>query len=174
MLWFLIQPIKRVAVIAAALFAVWAMLWHAYPAWRSARDDPDYAAAYFDGVIPYDRVVASKYRGNTIYWSCTFAGVELAPDGPSTPPAVPDRGDWRLRWPDPDEWVWTPLIDDDPEDMLTPLDVVNECASDWPNAAGERLAEALSRPGSFYVDRGDTVTIFAPAVGLAARIRYGD
>lgn len=141
-------------------------------------DNPRYAAKFFDGLVPFERVLASR-RWNTpgtARWDCTFAVVDLAPDTPALPGGR--RGDvsgGQFQWGDrgaASGWLPTPAA------ALPRLsrDAVATCADRLPPAAAGRIRAALDAPGAFYWrDRtGATVQLYAPGKRMAAHLRYGD
>ena len=72
-----------VGVVGLVLWA-WAFL-------ATIRTDARYAREVFDGVVPYQRVLASRRHHTTIFggegFGCTYAVVVLADAAPSDPPA---------------------------------------------------------------------------------------
>jgi hypothetical protein len=154
------------AVLIAGLVFVW-------PAWRRAAEDPPYAAQVFDGLIPYDRVLASR-RWNPpglSGWGCSYAVVALGPAAPEVPGRRdPGAAGWEFAW--GGDWQPTPAapLGD------TTRDAVDACTPHFDPDTAARLAVALSEPGSWYVRDavGETVHIHSVPQGVAARIRYGD
>jgi hypothetical protein len=145
----------------------------AWPAWRRAAEDPRYAAEVFDGLVPYDRVFASR-RWNPPWangWGCTYALVALNEAGPGTPgQRETSVAGWEDAW--GGEWLPTPAarLGDATRDAM------DACASHFDPDTAARLKAALATSGSWYVrDRvGETVHLYALKHGIVARVRYGD
>jgi hypothetical protein len=154
------------AVGGVGVFVLW-------PAWRRAADDPPYAAQVFDGLVSYDRVLASRrwHRFGADAWDCTYAIVDLAETAPDLPPRRDgDTTGWEFVW--GGDWQPTPA---EPLGDTT-RDAVGTCAERLGAGTSARLETALSEPGSWYVrdSVGETVHVYSAAQRLAARIRYGD
>ncbi|MBT8411561.1 MAG: hypothetical protein KJP02_07180, partial [Octadecabacter sp.] len=77
---------------------------------------------------------------------------------------------WQFAW--GEDWQPTPA----PELGDTTRDAIGFCARRLPDGLGQRLQTALDTEGSLFMRDGvgETVMIYAPAHGLAARIRFGD
>lgn len=139
-----------------------------------------YAGRVFEGVVPYDRVIASR-RYNIEGIDCTFAVVELAPDALRDPPA-PSLGPGTPPHVDPanafsGEWIETPG---------PPLELPN---GDGPwvtcyNAFGAdlyaRLANAVAEPGGWWIASlgrpggNREIQVYSPPTGLAFVLYEGD
>ena len=156
-------------ILAALLLVALLVLW---PAARRVLDDPGYAAQVFDGLLPYDRVLASR-RWNPPFagWGCTFAVVELGEDAPAAPVS---RGADEAGWSFARGGDWQPTPAAPLKD--TTRDAIDACAGDIGAEATAKIAAALSREGSWYLRDpvGETVHVYSPLEGVAARIRYGD
>ncbi|MBT0956211.1 hypothetical protein IV417_02330 [Alphaproteobacteria bacterium KMM 3653] len=138
--------------------------------WR-LQDNRAYAHRVFEGRLAYSEVLASRrwHAGFGVDWDCSYAIVTLADPLPEAPPA-PRDGPWYLSF--GTDWKLTPA----PELGDTTRDAIDSCSGYWRDDLGAELQAILDRPGAWY-DRdavGETVVIYAPADGLAARIRYGD
>lgn len=72
------------------------------------RDGRPYAAKVFDGVVPYDTILASLgLLSAGLAWDCTYAVVDLADDAPEQPPTRGrDKAEWWLAL--DGEWQPTP------------------------------------------------------------------
>ena len=179
MLWFFGQFLARVAAIAAALYLIWLVLFDVEARWRNNRDDPFYATYYFDGLLAYDRIIASRFWRNLDYLSCKYGVVSLSAEPATQPPiflqTYADGLDRDHIWPRPAEWRSTPMAGVS-EDRWDTSDYVTYCGKQWPEGEAERLSGALKMPGSFYAERGaDTLFIYSPSARIAARIEvYAD
>ena len=161
-----------VAVVLLATVAVSFMLVSSGPLGRG--DDSDYAVRVFDGVVAYDRVLASRISWVAEpedVWGCTFALVEL-PAAAALTPGKRANGEvaWYLEW--GGDWKKTPV--DHPG--LHQRDTIRDCASNWSPDVETRLLSAISEPGSFYARDGvgETVYVYSAKLRIAARIRFGD
>ncbi len=144
-----------------------------YPAFRRSMDDPGYAERIFADVLAHDRVLASRrwHRFGAKAWDCTYAIVEIPKTAPPDPPTKGyDGRPWFLRY--GGEWQPTPL----PPLGSTTRDALSFCARYWEEALADRLQAALAEPGHWAArdQVGETVSIYAPKLGVAARVRFGD
>lgn len=141
--------------------------------WKKAVDDANYAAAVFDGVVAYDRVIASRrwHLEPAEPWDCTFAIVQLSDAAAETPdePSV-DEVAWYLSW--GGDWQVTPA--DHPG--WQNRDAIRECAHNWSPEVETKLLMAIAEPGSWYAHDGigDVVYVYSLKQRIAARIRLGD
>ncbi len=69
-------------------------------------------------------------------------------------------------------WTPTPLA----EPGETTRDALGFCSRYWPEDVVKRVTRAAEQPGGWAIRGpvGETVFLYAPQQGLAARIRYGD
>jgi hypothetical protein len=136
------------------------------------RDSRPYAEQVFDGVMRYDRILASKASFvSDDGWGCTFAIVELSSDAGVAPvaQAAQDRS-WRNTW--GGAWIETPVTHPGPRQR----DALYDCADEWPPGVYKMLRSAIETPGSFYLrdEVGEIVMIYSRPYRLAARVRSGD
>ena len=161
--------------IAGVVFVLPILIVCLFVLWIVASENPRFAHVYFKDIMPISQVVASRRWHNAGY-GCIYAIAELRPDAPSSPPpGTVSRRNWPIVW--PDEWLPTPgpaFAANEAGDSVT-LPVF-DCAHEWSVEIGKELRRAMMTDGSFY--SGGTMTedfyIYAPTVGLAAYIRYGD
>mgnify|MGYP001477632023 CR=1 FL=1 len=142
-------------------------------------DDPEYAAAVFEPLVPFARVLASReyhpFNDNWPNWDCTYAIVELDGEAPVLPPSRVQEPDgfltnWRYRF--GGDWQQTP----EPEIHQDTRSALHFCARYFDPDVTQRLAAALANPGSWYMrDRGgEELHIYSHSQKIAARIRFGD
>ena len=154
---FLVLPVG-----AFAIYAGWAML----------VEIPRYADEFFDGVVPYDEVLASRrwvLSGEP--FDCTFAIVRLAPEAPETPETAirPGLG-WQYYW----GGDWAPSPGDYPGENNR--DALDACAGNWDAGLQADLLRAVTEPGHWFARDGvgENLYIYSKPLRLAAHIRYGD
>lgn len=128
--------------------------------------DERFARDLLGSAVPGLTVLAAReWHGVFGGWGCTFAVASLPPDAPRLPPAVDAEafgGDWRP----------TPL----PPTSDTQRDALASCEGEWPADLAARLRAAAEEPGSWWArdEVGETVSLYAPARGLLAWVRFGD
>ena len=175
MAWLLGQFLTRVVAIAATLYLVGLVLFDVEAPWRNNRDDPFYAAYYFDDLLAYDRIIASRFWRNLDYLSCKYGVVSLSAEPAAQPAILVQQDTDGLNrdhiWPQPEEWQSTPMAVAS-ADGWDISDFVTYCGKQWPDGEAERVSAALKIAGSFYAVRGtDTLFIYAPTARIAARIQ---
>ena len=179
MVWFLGQFLTRVAAIAATLYLIWLVLFDVEAPWRNQRDDPFYATYYFDGLLAYDRIIASRFWRDPDYISCKYGVVSLSAEPAPQPPSIEqpydDAKNRNHIWPKPAKWQSTPMTAVS-ADGWNISDFVTYCGKQWQDGEAERLSAALKVPSSFYAVRGgDTLFIYSPTARIGARIQvYAD
>lgn len=144
-----------------------------YPAYQRFADDPKYAEDVFTGILRYNRVYETRrwHRAGANWWDCTYAIVEIPKTASMDPPTKGYEGrPWFLRF--GGDWQPTPLA---PLGSTT-RDALGFCAKYWPEPLVEHLTKATTEPGHYAVrdQVGETISIYAPKLGIAARIRFGD
>jgi hypothetical protein len=140
-------------------------------------DNRLYAGRVFDGVVPYDRAIASR-RYNIEGIDCTFAIVELAPDAPRLPPAK-SLGPGTPPHHDPanafgGEWVPTPGPALKPTNGDGPW---TTCYIAFGEDLYGRLGDAVAEPGGWW--RADLLGnrelhVYSPSTSLAFVLYEGD
>lgn len=124
------------------------------------------APAVFDAVLPYERVLSSRFPRQTSQRACSHVFVRLRQNPPQSPPRPSpgtDRdhrfgGLWR---PTPARFTFTPGAD--------PLE---DCRTVIGYTLTNRIAQLLRAPGAFhYHDLTDgTLHLYAPAARIARRL----
>lgn len=125
-----------------------------------------YAPAVFDAVLPYERVLSSRFSRQTSPRACSHVFVRLRQDPPQSPPRSSlgtDRdhrfgGLWR---PTPARFTFTPGAD--------PLE---DCRSVIGSTLANRISMLLREPGAYYYhDLTDGVLhLYAPTARIAGRL----
>ncbi|MGH1354836.1 MAG: hypothetical protein ACRBBS_07145 [Thalassovita sp.] len=147
--------------------------------YNAAADDPAYATAVFEPIVPFAHVLASReyhlIGEDWPNWDCTYAIVELSPNAPETPPSRIEDSDgflvnWRYRF--GGDWLPTPKppLPDNTRDAL------GFCAQYFDDDLIGRMEKALANPGSWFAlgRVGETLFIYSLPQKVAARIRFGD
>ncbi|MYM54680.1 hypothetical protein [Thalassovita mangrovi] len=184
MRWFFRQlafnVLKMLAIFAGIYFlTIWG--WNGLKARYNARaDDPAYAVAFFEELVPIRSVLASRgyhpIGPDWPGWDCTYSVVELhdgAPDLPPTRRLDPDGMTTNLRYRFGGDWKETPEPELDDNTRMA----LSFCSQYFDDATNARLSRALAEPGSWY-QRGSVVDeilyIYSLPQNIAARIRFGD
>ncbi len=171
------MPAKWIAITFAVLLGLIAFLVSA-PYVKVTLDNWLYASSVFMNVVRYDRVIASRRWhplefpplptfGGT--YGCTYAIVELSPDAERDPPRSEERRHWAYVF-RRDTWKPTP----GPEVTYTGDSGWIECRIALGQSVFDRVATASTTPGGFWDQRGDTLFLYSPSTGLAARMRQGE
>ena len=139
-------------------------------------DNWAYADRVFSGVVSYDRVVASRrwFLGG---YGCIYAIVRLSPDASPEPPDVtlgPKAKPYGQMYSFGREWRPTPArLPERPQ----PDKDWFQCKDSLGDELYARLVEAAARPGGWwfgYMRPNHEMHVYAPAAGLAFRLREGD
>jgi len=125
---------------------------------------PRFASTYFEGLLDIEGVVESRqwhwgshpWAGNV--FGCSYAIANTSKNASLTPPK-----DWQA------DWVETPVTVPDGRH-----DILGECTYLWPEELTARLIQVHDQPGSFYSSNSETLLLYSPRVGIAAKIRFGD
>ncbi|MGB2892176.1 MAG: hypothetical protein WBC03_04470 [Albidovulum sp.] len=135
-------------------------------------DDPrqvshGYAERLFDGVLPFDEVLSSRYSASAPEESCQHVFVRLGVNAPSAPPRAALRHNRDLRF--GGLWRPTPLAFAD----TAALEPVERCVAYVGRSLSAEIGRVLREPGAqYYRDLTDgTLHLYAPAARLAGRVR---
>lgn len=161
------------AVLSFPLFLV-----AAYFAWKWI-DNVRFASVFFEDKVEIVRVVASKrwHDSSDQGIACTYAAVEFSEATADRlrahgPKALVGKG-WRRggqqRW--DVRWKPTPT--------QAPVKIRIEDSSWWclkflPERERDQVMDSLSKPGSWYYQRGEISTVLTAEHRLAVTLRFGD
>ena len=130
---------------------------------RPDQNSGHYVAQVFDDILPYDRVLSSRYLKGTAR-RCTHAIVRLGDHPPTDPPRAPIKMNREFRF--GGLWRPTPVLAPDGVDLLEACR--NEIGGQWT----DQLKDLLGAPGAYYVrDLSDgSLHVYAPTARIAARV----
>ena len=135
-------------------------------------ENPRFAGRFFAELLPDAPVIASMVNADffSAGYGCTYAIVRLRPNAPAMPPERSEPPlDWYYVW--DRGWNPTPAARDD-----NVLSIISNCADEWPDGLAAEMTAGLLTAGNYDAsDRfPENLSIYAPTVGLAGYIRYGD
>lgn len=163
-----LNAVKRTAITLSSALAVLVMvptiaifLWWC---WAHFVQSPHFARTYFEGLLEFDDVAESRrWHWGSHPWGgsgfgCSYAIVNISETSSST---VPEN--WS------GQWSATPVTVPDGRH-----DILGECKYLWPDDLNARLSRAHDNSGSYYSAGSETLLLYSPVEGIAARIRFGD
>lgn len=159
-------------VFALVLGGAWYVFIH-LPEERRRVEDPGYAAEVFSDLVPVAEILESRrwHPRDADDWDCTYAIVKPATNATAKPPtrSGPET-DWQLAF--GGDWFPTP----GPPLGDTTRDALGACADRWSAEVRSSVLAAASSPGGWIARDavGETVYLYAPRQGIAARVRFGD
>lgn len=156
------------------LFGAFVLVAWAWSTISMTWENPRFASRFFAELLPDAPVVASMVNGNGFLadYGCMYAIVRLGPNAPATPPERREPPlDWYYVW--DRGWHPTPAA---PDDRV--LSIISNCADEWPDGLAAELRAGLLTDGNYYASDArawpENLSVYAPTVGVAAYIRYGD
>ena len=159
------KRIRKIAIsVLGVLVALPLIAFFLWWCWAHFVQSPLFARTYFGDLLEYDDVVESRrwhwgqhpWGGGT--FGCSYAIVSISP---TTSPTIPDS--WG------GQWMETPVSVPDGR-----RDILGECTYLWPDDLNARLNRAHDNSGSYYTSTSETLLLYSPIEGIAARIRFGD
>lgn len=138
------------------------------------KEDPIYAAQFFDGILPVEDVLASRkwHSHEAESWDCTYAIARLSPNRPEVPPSRPRINDLGWQYQFGGNWIQTPmpLLSDNMRDAIS------FCEKYWPQTLSDEIRGILGSFDAWYIRDpiGETIFLYAPQQRLALRVRFGD
>jgi hypothetical protein len=153
-----------ISYMLAIIIALPIVLLFVWFCWAHFIQSPTFARTYFKDLLEFEDVAESRrWHWGSHPWGgrafgCTYAIVNI-PNTASL--SVPDN--WG------DQWTETPVhVRDGRHDIL------GECAYLWSNELSTRLSRAHDNVGSYHLGGQETLLLYSPVEGIAARICFGD
>jgi len=163
-----LNDVKRLAITLFSALAVLVMLAivsiFAWWCWAHFVQSPLFARAYFEGLLAFDDVAESRrWHWGDHPWGggafgCSYAIVNISK---TSSLVIPEN--WSGQWSE------TPVTVPDGRH-----DILGECTYLWPDDLNARLHRAHENSGSYYSATSETLLLYSPSQGVAARIRFGD
>ena len=156
----LITPYFALAVLVMAPAMAFFVWW----CWAHFVQSPLFARTYFEGLLEFDDVAESRrwhwgsHPSGGRAFGCSYAIVNISKTSSST---VPEN--WSGQWSE----TPVPVRDGD-------HGIIGECKYLWPDDLNARLSRAHDNSGSYYSTVSETLFLYSPVEGIAARIRFGD
>ncbi len=136
----------------------------AWWSWAHFVQSPRFAETFFEDLLEIEDIVESRrWHWGSHPWGgrdlgCSYAIVNISKKVPLALPM-----DWEA------DWTETPVTT-----VPDGFDILAECTYLWSDKLVARLTRAHNKPGSYYSSTSETLLLYSPQEGVAARIRFGD
>lgn len=127
-----------------------------------------YAEKQFENKVKYRDVLASRrWLSLGEFLGCTYAVVSLDDSATDTPPA---------NWMRDANWHPTPVHPPQSTHYGKNANPASTCVSQkiFSTSTADRIESAVSEPGSYYLQIGETMFLYSRSQKIAAQVRYGD